>query len=215
MKKIVKEEKQNKKALKIIMIIILLLIVILLLHTTRNFIIITNLQNNISKHINNKNYSLFITSKMQGEMTLKVTKHQKNNNEVILLERYMNNEIVKMSIYNNGERVDSFVETSESKIATLNVSDYVNVNIVDRLKTENIWQKIFYSIITKIKSIDYNGKKCYVVSNFAETLYIEKDTGLCLLIDTQNQQDEMKYEFNNVDDSIFIKPDISQYKIKE
>ena len=47
--------------------------------------------------------------------------------------------------------------------------------------------------------------------------YIDKDTGLVLkikAIDIINEI-EYEYEFNNVDDEIFVEPDISQYTLIE
>ena len=50
--------------------------------------------------------------------------------------------------------------------------------------------------------------------NGSEEIYIEKDTGLYFKTIEEERISEREYEFNKVDDSIFVEPDISQYKLK-
>ena len=51
--------------------------------------------------------------------------------------------------------------------------------------------------------------------NHTTKYIIEKETGLLLKTETGNLIGERTYEFDNVDDSIFVEPDISQYKIQK
>ena len=53
-----------------------------------------------------------------------------------------------------------------------------------------------------------------LTSEDAET-YIDKETGLFVKTTQNGTTTEREYEFNNVQDSIFIEPDIGQYKLKE
>ena len=79
--------------------------------------------------------------------------------------------------------------------------------------------------MSKVKKVDYNGKECYSINNFLSPyymygtenneVYIEKETGLLLKQTTDDITTEKEYEFNNVEDSIFIEPDISQYTLQE
>ena len=87
-----------------------------------------------------------------------------------------------------------------------------------------IWMAILGSIFANVKSTNYNGKECYIIKGFPSSLsltfegaetYIEKDTGLYLKTIEGDRTTERKYEFDKVDDSIFIEPDISQYTLKE
>ncbi len=45
-------------------------------------------------------------------------------------------------------------------------------------------------------------------------IYIDKDTGLLVKIIEAGIDSKREYEINTVDDSIFIEPDISEYKVK-
>ena len=46
-------------------------------------------------------------------------------------------------------------------------------------------------------------------------MYIDKDTGLIVKRITSAETVEKEYEFNNVDDSVFVEPDISKYELKK
>ena len=79
--------------------------------------------------------------------------------------------------------------------------------------------------MAQIKSVTYNEKPCYEIHNFPSQhlllglgkniVYIEKDTGLVIKNDADDSISAREYEFNNVEDSIFIEPDISQYQVYE
>ena len=52
------------------------------------------------------------------------------------------------------------------------------------------------------------------ISKDSETI-IDKNTGLLVKLTFGEEQSEKEYKFDNVDDSIFIEPDISEYTLKE
>lgn len=213
--------KKGKKVLKIILVIIVILIIIFLIHTIRNYIIITNLQNRVSEYANSTNYYIKSISNDNNKI-ITMEYYEKENNKVVVLQRNINGEITKISMYNDGEGTDTFIETKDSKIVQLNSISTISVNIYNHLETDNNWQTLLGSIFSKIKTVNYNGKECYNISTFmtstslnsnkAETI-IEKDTGLFV----KSIEDEIityrEYEFNNIQDSVFIKPSINDYTI--
>ena len=88
---------------------------------------------------------------------------------------------------------------------------------MDVLKTS------FLNIIT---TQNINGKECYRIENYFNdvgnsTIFYDKETGLTLMVDDKYTREayngpiEYKYDFNNVDDSVFEEPDINLYEIKE
>ena len=213
----------KKKILKIIGIILLVVIVIFLIHTIRNYTIITDLQNKIAKYSDSTNYYMKTTSISNEGMKVTMEYYKKDNKQVVFIERNLNGEILKLSMYDNGERTDTFTETSESKIAQLNNDNITTINFYNFLETDNNWQTLLGSISARVKSTNYNGKECYIINGFlsstsltfeGQETYIEKDTGLFVKT-IGDGIIEREYEFNKVEDSIFIEPDISQYKIKE
>lgn len=214
-----------KKILKIIGIILLLLIVLLLVHTIRNFIIIKNLQNKIAQYTNSENYYIKSIANQNNGLVVKVEYYQKDNKQVVFLERDNHGEKIKISMYNNGETINTFTETLDTKNVNLNNPGSIHVEVVNVLYTDNDWQTFLYSVISKVKKVEYNCKECYSINNFLSPyymygteeneVYIEKDTGLLLKQTTDDMTTEREYEFNNVEDSIFIEPDISEYTLEE
>lgn len=218
------KKKMVKNVLKIALIIIAMLILILILHTVKNYMIITNLQNKISQYQDSTNYHIKSIVTENTGTVVKMDYYKKDNKQAVFMERNLDGEVTKVSMYNNGDRTDIFTETKDSKIAQLNSGTLMSVNIYNHLETENNWQTFLGCITTKIKSVDYNGKECYIIKGFmsltsltfegAET-YIDKETGLFVKTMEAGITSEREYEFDKVENSIFIEPDIGQYKIKE
>lgn len=214
----------KKKILKIIGIILLIVIAIFLIHTIRNYVIISDLQNKISKYANSTNYrTKSVTTENDGSVVT-MEYYKKDNKEVVFLERMANNEVTKISMYSNGERTDVFTETKDSKVAQLNSGTIMSLGIYNHLENDSKWQTILGCISAKIKSVDYNGKECYIVKEFMSSTsltsegvetYIDKETGLFVKSIDAGIVNEREYEFNTIDDSIFTEPDISQYTLKE
>ena len=211
-----------KKILMVLGIIIAILVVIVLVHTIRNYMIITDLQNKISQYADSVNYyTKSIATVKDGTITMEY--YRKDNNQVVFLERNLNGTINKVAMYNNGEKTDTFTQTPDTKIAQLNSGTIMSIGIYNHLETENNWQTFLESMLASVKSTNYNGKDCYIIKGFmsstsltfegAET-YIEKDTGLFIKDIEGETITEKEYEFDNVDDSIFAEPDISQYTLK-
>lgn len=218
----------KKKILKIIGIVILVLLVVMIIHMIRNTIIFTNLQNKVANYENNNNFHVKVTTQFNGETptTLVINQYQKGEKQLYVMERTANNEKVKMSYYNNGNRIDLFIDTEKERTAVLGEQDsilgLVTFNIIN---TENIWQSIAMSFPSIIRTTNINGHECYTINNFISPEYlagknkteycIDKDTGLVMKVILDESVSEREYEFDNVDDMIFVEPDISQYTIKE
>ena len=213
----------KKKILKILGIILLIVIVIVLIHTTRNYIIISDLQEKATNYLNSVNYYTKSVAKENNGTVTTIEYYRKDNKQVVFTERNLNGEISKISMYNNGERIDTFWDNKEGKTAQLNSASMMSVNIYNRLETANKWQTFLGSMFASVKATNDDGKNCYIVKNFMSTsslddgkteTYIEKDTGLSIK-DIQGELiTQREYEFDKVEDSIFTEPDINQYTLK-
>ena len=210
----------KKKILKIFLIIIALIFIIFLVHTIRNFIIITDLQSKIAKYSDNKNHHIKIISNQENGTTLTTNYYKKNNKKAVFIERNLNGEIVKLSIYDDGENNHTYTETTTEKIASLN-SGFIEVQIYNGTETDNLLQKMLSSMVANIKTVNENGKKYYKLSNINSTysiiaknqyVLVDSDTGLLYKSLDNYSTIEREYDFNNVDDSVFTEPDISEYK---
>ena len=132
----------------------------------------------------------------------------------------------KLSMYNSGTRIDTFTESKDSKKVKLNsAQSIIGATIIDVFQTDNLWQTFLYSIPARIKTVKLEEKDCYVIKNYLSPYilyginnteyYIEKDTGLVIKTIIDNTTAIREYEFDNVDDNVFIEPDVSQYTLIE
>jgi len=213
-----------KKILKIVGVIILLIILVALIHTLRNFIIVQKLNKNFAKYESSSNYNIKIHS-VQEETTVDVDHYKKDNRQVTILKRYYKDEENKMSAYNNRDKIDIFWETNNYKTAQLDANAMIEIGLYNGLEADNSWQTLLSCICAKIRSTTYNEKECYYIDNFfspktmsgtdTNKLYIEKETGLCIKLIVDNQTSQKEYNFENVDDTVFEEPDITQYTLQE
>ena len=217
---------EKKKILKIIGIIILIILILLVIHTIRNTIIITNLQNKAEKYSNSNNYHIKAITQINENTTMTLNQYQKDEKQLVILERIINDEKTKMSFYNTGNRIDMFIETKDEKIAELGeTNEILGLSSITALQTDNLWQTIIYALPARITTVNVNGYECYSINNFLspynllgnnKTEYnIEKETGLARKIVLDEQTTIREYEFDNIDDSIFAEPDIGQYTLRE
>lgn len=217
----------KKKFLKIIGIVILVLLLLILIHIVRNAIILTNLQNKVANYENNNNFYVKVTTQFNGETptTLVINQYQKGEKQLYVMERTANDDKVKLSYYNNGNRIDLFIDTENEKTAVLGEQDSIlGLVMFNTIKTENIWQKITISFASMIRTVNVNGHECYTINNFISPEYlagknkteycIDKETGLVMKTILDESVSEREYEFGNVDDSIFVEPDLSRYTLK-
>lgn len=216
---------KRKKILKIIFVVIMILLLLFLLNTLRKFIIIKDLQENVEKYASSNNFYVKSVEKQNLNTIVTINYYEKDEKNLLIIERKNNGIISKISKYNDGNKVDIFYDNPENKIVELNTPEsMIEFNIYNYLKTDNDWETFILSITSKIKTTQYNGKNCYVIRDFASSTfltskdaeaYIEKDTGLLVKYIINSNVTEREYEFGNVNDFIFIEPDISDYTIKE
>ena len=129
-------------------------------------------------------------------------------------------------MYDSGTRIDTFTETKDSKTVKLNsASSMVGAQIIDVFQTDSLWQTFLYSIPARIKTTKIEEKNCYAIKNYLSPYllygtnnteyYIEKETGLVIKTIIDDTTATREYEFDNVDDQIFVEPDVSQYTLRE
>ena len=214
----------KKKVLKIIGIIILVLVVIFFIYAIRNFIIIRKLQKNFSKYENNQNYHISSLTEAGDNASIKIDYYKKDSKQVMFTEREINGETLKMTMYDNGERIDMFVDDGKEKTCHLDIDTVMMpMDLVNYLETESTWQTFLGSIFARISKNEYNQKKCYVINNFKSPLflndenknevYLEKNTGLVVKATFGDEAIDRNYEFDNVDDEVFVEPNIGEYKL--
>lgn len=217
----------KKRVLLGMAFLILILIILFVFHGARNLIIIRKLQSNFSQYADSTNYKETTISKGADGVTTTLIYYKKDNKGLRIFQKNDadSEDYAKMSLYYNGERIDMFTETNEEKIATLNTgsSSLFNSKLANGLEEGTIDFNAFI-LLTKIRKIEIDGKEGYHIKNYfgagflyAEDdemeLFYEEDTGLLMKQIFSETTVEKEYEFGNVDDSVFIEPNIGEYSL--
>ena len=215
-----------KKILKTILIILLVLFVLFLLHSFRNFMIIRKLQKSIEPYLSSTNYHLHSINSQDNGDSIVMDYYKKGSKETSIIERVSEKNPTKISTYIDDESITTYIDTPSEKYVTPNRNIVLSINIYNWCESDNNWQTFLISAFCNIRTSKYNEKDCYIISNFfspyflydssdSNLLYVEKDTGLLLKTQVGSMVSERSYEFNTVDDSFFVQPNINEYTLKE
>lgn len=226
----VKYIKKYSNKMKILKIILLVIIALFLIRTARNFIIISSLSNKANTYVSSTNYHKKTTNFYDDTLTI-ADSYYKDGKTVTFLTRITPDISNKVLIYKNGEKTNMYFETNnEKKTAQLDQeNDSLTINIVNYLDTNNsLFATLLGSITSNIKTVNCNGKDCYLITNFLSSnlliskndgTYIDKETGLMVRSTMSGGSTDTVvdyiHEFNTVSDDIFIEPDISEYEITD
>ena len=216
---------EKKKVIKIVLLVVFIILAIFLGIIIRRMIIISDISNKVSKYKDNNNHYEKIVTDYNGESKTTSEYYCKDENAVMIVETTtkQTNETKKLTQYFKGETSNSYFDVGTTKLAVLNSNGVPSkIEIMGIDYNNSFWNLFYLALITPIKTVEYNGKECYLLDS-AELRhsYIEKDTGLTLKAKDGNNENapsstsEYEYNFDNVDDSIFVEPDISQYTIQE
>jgi len=226
------EKKKSRKVWKIILMVIAIILILVIAFIIRKAVIISNLESKVQEYIGSNNYYVKVEN-IQGSIGETYKKDDKYLTKINVTTQGENRVLMN---YCNGETINTYIETDDNKIAILGSNGLPSpIQIVNWLHTDNSLQLIFMSLVSSVKSEEYNGKECYRISNFyssdilysenESTAYIDKETGLVVKMTNGTFTDsngnstkivtEYEYSFNTVTDSDLIEPDISQYTIQE
>ena len=215
-----------KTGLKILLVIIIVSVITFLIIELRKFFILKDLKNKVSKYENSNNYRITSVATYEDGTTTKIDTYVKGNKKAMFVENKAtsNGETKKMSIYTNEGVTNTYMEVGETKVALPNSEGALYMGITNFFNIENDWTLFWIGVTTQISSENLDGKEVYLIKNFTSPdvlyqegkneMYIEKETGLCLKNYTGGAQNQRSYEFDNVDDSIFVEPSMGEYKIE-
>ena len=215
----------KKKVLIFVLFFVLAVIIILFVHTLKNFLIIRELRDKISRYSDSTNYHVKSINTHEDGLISTINYYQKGEKQLITIERGGTAEFAKISIYNNGERIDMFTETDDEKTANLDSGNggIFGAPLSNGLEKDLIGEnQLLICFLAKMRNVTVNDKDCYNFSHFLsgsfmytenDEYYYEKETGLLIMNIFGADKIEKEYEFDNVDDSIFIEPNIGEYSI--
>lgn len=211
---------------RILGIVILIILAVFLGVLVRRMIIINSLNSKLSKYLNNNNhYEKIINNTRQTETIIEYYCKGDKAVSFITTTNKENGSKKKLTQYFKGEITDSFIEAENNKVAMLNRTESLGKVSLTSIGYSNFGELIYTALVTPVSTVGFNDIDCYFLnSQIARNCFVEKETGLILKasggfeIDNNGEKYndivEYEYDFNNVDDNIFIEPDISDYQIK-
>ena len=212
-----------KKFFKVLLIVLFIMFVFYLVVTFKNYIIISEINEKFAKYKDSDNYHINYINEQENGNIIETDYYKKGNKEVAITK----NGSTTMAFYNNGERVDMFVDGENGdKIAKIGGSDVIlpTVHLVNIFENDSKIKTFGLSSLVLISKGTVDGKECYVLENVysanvlevtgSKTKYaFDKETGLCIKEENDSFKVTKKYEFDNVDDSVFVEPNIGEYMI--
>lgn len=228
--KYIKKFNRKFKIIRNILLVILVIVVIFVGNTFRKYSIIKDLDKKAKGIIaKSTNYHIKLT-KTEGGTVSTFEYYEKDGNRAYITKIYINGSLQHLLGYKNkdSEKYHLYIETPERKTVDLQCGGIVpdiKLNYIDFESFSPIVDFIECSRlkVKKSKTV-YDGRKCYVIEentfdmdDFKKTVrtYRDIETGLKIRVSDGNYLVTYEYEFDNVDDSIFIEPDISEYEIIE
>ena len=199
------------KFLHTIITIIFILVIILVILAISRFFILSKIQENNEFYESQNNCHYYLESNnaimeywRKGSIMKLNIKYLDNNSDMTFWKNLDTNE--DLIFYNSNEKT------------------YSNSNggMIERLPigitfTENIGTRILMAInpTLYIGSKEYNGINCYYIKQFDYEEFIDKETGLILYSNYDNDIRKIYYTFDEVTDEDVKKPNIQEYTYKE
>ncbi len=149
--------------------------------------------------------------------------YKDGSNEVMKMNSNRDGKETSYSVYKKDGHANVYtIDESGKKHYTSDEDFVMQISIYNFLESSSNFNTFLASIPTTVRSKNINGKDCYEITNFKSdmsmtevgknVLYIEKDTGLLIEQDTQTTITTKEYNFDKVDNSIFVEPDKSEYE---
>ena len=227
-------KKYNKRIYllrKIIFLIIALFVILYSVSVIRKMIIISDINKKISNYSKINNY--YAKATQYGGDVMRIMEKYSKDNRCYIKTTFISSDKNKNWIirdYKNGEQINSYYENEQQKNANMNVNSMVEYNVFgtwyERFLIYNNLGLLRIAILSDISTEKCNGKECFKItqhmlgSDFELVNYVEKNTGLPIrniFRTTINEWSgdgviDYEYDIENVEDSIFVEPNIEEYK---
>ena len=199
------------KFLHIIITIVVILIIVLLILAISRFYILSKIQEN------NEFYEAQNNCYYYSETNNAIMEYWRKDSIMKLNIKYLSNNS-DMTFWKNSDTNEDLIFYNS------NEKTYSNSNggMIERLPigitfTENIGTRILMAInpTLYIGSKEYNGINCYYIKQFDYEEFIDKETGLILYSNYDNDIRKIYYTFDEVTDEDVKKPNIQEYTYKE
>lgn len=161
------------------------------------------------------------TTTSSNSSAISVEYYTKNGKHVVIQKRIVYSAEATITTYNTSEKITSYYDTLTDKIVKYNTPSAISVNLNNYFinLANTTMGKILMRLCLTIKSVDCEGTEAYLIKALFEDYineeYIDKATDLTIKTIFDNDISKKEYEFENVNDEIFIELDISKYSVVE
>lgn len=212
------------KLMKKILMVIAVIILIVGIWILRNVMIFKKLESNLKPYQEATNYYIKLYMRDSNQVYETYRKENRYVSKIRLLasngvkeKKYMN--------FGNGETFNTYIDTGERKVATLNTR---GVSVPSPMSPGNVFEGMTaleylkMATFSTIATEDWNGKDCYkIMLRYSPNLlydenpelwyaYFEKETGLILKFG----MNEYEYRFNSVTDNDLKEPNVENYEVQ-
>lgn len=225
---------KKKIIVRIIRIVLYLFLIFIAANTTRNYIIITSIEEKIKPYKDITNVHYVVTTDRIENMEYSEVYIKDNESKTTVLHKDDSGKARKMiQTINNQERRNYF-EADNKKIVKIYKEDNGGIGIRPYFDNYLTWyERLKNCLIGIITEEELEGKEYYVLNGFTtyylydqnavgSKIYVNKETGIRekmiekIKVDGQIKEYTItyKYDFNKVTDKDLVPPELSEYEIQ-
>lgn len=222
-KREIKYLKKYNRRLKLLVAIIIVALVIYIIVVARRMIIISSLTHKANEYINNNNCKITSYSYSGGFSISKATAYIKGDRFLMDVEVMNNDSTSRLIMAGQNGKGNVYYVGEEKTIVMLDEETFMP-SLPVYLYPENLFELIFISIISPIRTAECNGKECYLIDTWRTPQYVDKNTGIAIrrYEGVSKSSDgifntivDYQCEFGNVTEKDLIGPNISECEIYE
>lgn len=214
-----------KKSIKYILLFLLAVVCILLIHSIRNYLIIRKLQDKLLDYSDINTYTITTVSKdLETNWTTTMTYYKRGSDEVLKVNSNHDGENSSYTVYKKDGQANVYTIDENGKKMYATEDDFVmEVSFYNLLESSNNFHTFLSAIPASVRSKNINGTECYEITNYVSDMgmtevgknvtYVDKETGLLVEHDSQTTIITKEYRYGEIDDSIFVEPDKSEYQL--
>ncbi len=201
---------KGKKVLKIILLVVSIFIIVALIYFLRSYMILNKIAKLEANFVNSKNYSVVRESYSLNNNSEKQVTTEKYIDGKLLIE-LANQEITIWHDEKTNETLTLFQNTNEAFRTQSNQEIFPDVLNLPITQKSDV---ISYTFSSAVKSVNFNGEKCYLIKSGLLEYYISQNTGLLLRYVNGNLTLDFKdYKFDALSESEVAKPDLTEYHV--
>lgn len=213
------EKNRKRLVIRTILIIVVTIILLLIAHICRNYFIGQEIMRNMIRYMGSTNYHFTEKAINKNESSI-VDIYVKNDRRASFTkEDYDEVGTEEMAVYCSGDKMNIYKETTDGKkFAMIGVDNSDPINFFLGYYVDISPFEFLSSLISEVM---IDGKVCYKINTIFDDVddnpdYVfEKETGLIVGLLYEDFSVKLEYEFDKVEDSIFIEPNLEEYEIIE